>query len=452
MNYLSEISPGTLVDRRYEIVKTLGQGGFGRTYLVKDERKFDRYFVLKEFLPQATNEYAVTKSRELFEREAKVLNELKHPQIPEFYGWFKEDERLYLVQQFVDGKTYANILWERQQRDRAFNEPEVIQLLKDLLPVLHYIHDNYVIHRDISPDNIMLCRKAEKPILIDFGVVDQQTATQIASGAIKAGGTTVGKRSYSPAEQITAGICYPNSDLYALAITALNLLTGKPPVELRDNYSDSWQWRNYVQVSDRFGKIIDKMLSPIPKDRYQSASEVLDELNKLSSGIPTVIIPEDPNHPNNQPAPPKTASKSRWILGGVSAIAAVIGLLFWQSPKIGGMCDALNNCSVDREYEAQYQEIVEQVEPVLAEAANDNNLATYSWARLENLRVQLQQTAGDLRAIPTDINIADEVEQTLTDVMIQIKRIEKEQEPTVTDESKPKISPGPLFINPDRNN
>jgi tetratricopeptide (TPR) repeat protein/tRNA A-37 threonylcarbamoyl transferase component Bud32 len=375
VNYLSEIPPKTLVDRRYEVVKTLGQGGFGRTYLVKDERSFEDFFVLKEFVPQATNEDAVNKSRELFEREAKVLNQLEHPQIPKFYGWFKEGERLFLVQEFVDGKTFDQILTERQEQNQAFNELEVIQLLKDVLPVLQYIHDNRIIHRDLSPDNIMLCHQTNKPILIDFGVVNQRTET-LASGAIISGGTTVGKQLYSPLEQITAGICYPNSDLYALAVTVLNLLTGKSPIELRDNYDGSWRWRKHVKTSDSFGQMIDKMLSQTSKERYQTAQEVLDELNKFTNSVPVGNSQHSPSKQNDR----DRVFSSLLILGGVATIAILGGLFFWQAPNISGLCDALNNCSIDNDDPTADKDHKQAIKPIKLNPnhpPNPNEAQTY---------------------------------------------------------------------------
>lgn len=444
MNYPSEIPPQTLIDRRYEVVKTLGQGGFGRTYLVKDTNRFGDYFVLKEFVPQTTQEYAVNKSRELFEREAKVLNQLEHPQIPNFYRWFQEDERLFLVQQFINGKTYAKILAERQEKNQAFNQPEVIQLFKDILPVLDYIHRNNLIHRDVSPDNIILCSKAEKPILIDFGVVNQNTATQVASGGVSSGRTTVGKQSYSPIEQLTAGICYPNSDLYALAVTALNLLTGRPPVELRNSYDGGWHWRSQTKVSDSFAAIIDKMLSQNPVDRYKSASEVLAEINKFAGGDPTVIINEAPDSSNgDRQEPNKNEIGIPLIAGGVSTLAILGGIFFWQSPNISGVCDALNNCSTNQEYEAQYREIANRVEPTLNVARSDNNLNTYSYGQLNSLKEQLANFVIELETTPRDRKITDEIDQTLADVKQQLKRVEKAMEPEM---------PNSIFENPQVNN
>ena len=409
MNYPSEIPSGSYVDRRYKVVKTLGQGGFGRTYLVKDKRRFEKYCVLKEFVPQVTDESAIAKSRELFEREAKVLNQLEHRQIPKFFGWFEENNRLFLVQEFVDGRTYADIFRERQQQNKTFTEAEVTQLLKDILPVLQYIHTNHIIHRDISPDNIMLCSKAEKPILIDFGVVNQRTATQIASGAVTAG-TTVGKQSYSPVEQIARGICYPNSDLYALAVTAMVLLTGKQPQDFYDSHEDKWQWRRYTNVSDSFARVIDKMSSEAQRDRYQSAQKVLDELNG--------VIPEpEPTYIHS------SSKKTPVILGGIGTIAVIGGLFFWQTPNISGICDALNNCSSDIEFEAKYQEIVAEAEPIIAVAADDRNLNTYKWGELQDLKSELQALVDRLQTIPEDAQVSDRVEATLEDIDAQLNRV-----------------------------
>ncbi|MCC0178782.1 serine/threonine protein kinase [Waterburya agarophytonicola K14] len=421
MNYPSEIPSGSYVDRRYQVVKTLGQGGFGRTYLVKDERRFEKYCVLKEFVPQAKDQEAIAKSRELFEREAKVLNQLEHRQIPKFFGWFEENNRLFLVQQFVDGKTYADLFEERQQQNQTFTEAEVTQLLKDLLPVLQYIHNNHIIHRDISPDNIMLCSKEEKPILIDFGVVNQRTATQVASGAITAG-TTVGKQSFSPVEQIGRGICFPSSDIYALAVTAMVLLTGKQPRDFYDSSNDKLQWRRYTNVSDKLADIIDKMSADVHRDRYQSAQEVL---NELSPPIPNTYIPPKPTEIDPNLPPRKKSSKNPIVLGGLGALAIVGGLFFFLTPNMSGVCNTLGNCSSDIKFKADYDEIVDRAQPILAEAANDENLNTYNWQKLQKLKSQLEDVTLDLEAIPDSANIYDEAEATLADIEAQVLRVDE---------------------------
>jgi len=277
----SGISAQTLLGNRYRIQQVLGQGGFGRTYLAIDQYRFDEQCVIKEFLPQNAGDYEVQKSHDLFEREAKILHEIDHPQIPRFLACFEEMGRLFLVQEYVNGRNYSSLLRERQQNGTAFSEDEVLQWLKSLLPVLSYIHDRNIIHRDISPDNIMLHQDQNVPVLIDFGVgkwtVEQlQLSNDVSSYSRKH--SIVGKVGYAPHEQLWLGRCFPSSDLYALAVTAIVLLTGKQPETLRDAHTLCWRWREMVQISDRFAQVLSKMLSEKSSDRYSTAGEVLAAL------------------------------------------------------------------------------------------------------------------------------------------------------------------------------
>ncbi len=283
----AEIEPGTLINNRYQIQRLLGQGGFGRTYLASDTERFGELCVLKEFVPSSRAEYIVQKSRELFEREARVLYQINHPQIPKFMAWFTHAAGLFLVQEYINGRTYSSLLWERQQRDELFSEAEVTHWLKNLLPVLSYLHERKIVHRDISPDNIMLPSGQSQPVLIDFGLVKQQVTQIWSTSPESLGGVVqqsfVGKFGYSPPEQIRMGQCYPCSDLYALAVTALVLLTGREPNWLLAQGSIEWEWRSYVNVSDHLAQMLDKMLAEKPKDRYQSAREILAELQLHAS-------------------------------------------------------------------------------------------------------------------------------------------------------------------------
>lgn len=302
---ITQINPGTLINNRYLIQKILGQGGFGRTYLAFDNQRFDEACVLKEFVPTTTKIDIIRKSRELFEREAKVLYQIQHPQIPKFLACLTENESLFIVQEYIDGKNYSEILSERlSQKGKPFSESEIRTWLLDMLPVLEYIHDRQIIHRDISLDNIMLPHNQSKPVLIDFGVVKEKFTYILAVDSLNpqycVPGSVVGKIGYSPPEQIRLGQCYPSSDLYALAVSAVILLTGKMPHSLMDN-SLNWQWRSYVNISDSLACILDKMLAEVPTERYQSAKQVILELNNnfqaVSSGFFARFLPK--NAPNN---------------------------------------------------------------------------------------------------------------------------------------------------------
>ncbi|MGI2905858.1 protein kinase domain-containing protein [Tolypothrix sp. VBCCA 56010] len=281
-----EISSGTLIDNRYTIQKLLGQGGLGRTYLAFDTRRFNEPCVLKEFAPIGTGQSGLEKCRDLFKKEAKILHQLQHPQIPKFLACFEGDGRLFLVQEYIDGQTYSNLLQKLQQQRQNFSQSEVINWLKNLLLVLEYIHEHNIIHRDISPDNVMLPNNKNLPVLIDFGVGKQIAAEQ--NNTINSDQTTfvgkmslVGKVGYAPREQISLGLCSPSSDLYALGVTAVVLLTGRDPSLLMDRYSLEWKWRLYSHVSDAFAQVLDKMLADTPQKRYQTAKEVFTDLQCL---------------------------------------------------------------------------------------------------------------------------------------------------------------------------
>lgn len=282
----SSVSPQTLLGDRYFVQRILGQGGFGRTYLASDRHRFDELCVLKEFLPHRVGDYETQKSRELFEQEAKILHQIAHPQIPKFLAYFEEDRRLFLVQEYIKGCTYSSLLRERQQRGETFSEAEVVDWLHQLLPVLDYIHDRQIIHRDISPDNIMLHHDHNTPMLIDFGVGRWTMEQAQGAPSYSRKHSVVGKVGYAPHEQLWMGQCFPSSDLYSLAVTAVVLLTGKEPQTLMDSRLLEWQWRDHTEVSDRVAQILNRMLNAKPTERYASAQDVVAALNGLSlSGV-----------------------------------------------------------------------------------------------------------------------------------------------------------------------
>ncbi|MBP0007590.1 MULTISPECIES: serine/threonine-protein kinase [unclassified Roseofilum] len=282
-----------LLRGRYRVLKPLGRGGMGRTYLAVDEDKLRSFCVIKQFSPQIQTtgerrDKSVQKSTDLFYQEAMRLHELgEHPQIPTLLAYFEHQEQLYLVQQLIRGPT----LWQELRHQGAFSEKQIWDILEQLLPVLGYIHGYKVVHRDIKPTNIIRRKQDKALVLIDFGIAKQLTATGMARV-----GTKIGTEGYAPIEQIRSGRAYPASDLYSLGVTCIHLLTGLSPDELFDPLTGNWLWRETLKeqeivISDRLGQILDKLLKDIVSDRYQSAQAVIADMNPVPSP-PNVIVPE----------------------------------------------------------------------------------------------------------------------------------------------------------------
>lgn len=363
---------GTVLQNRYRLIKILGQGGFGRTYLAEDQGRFSELCALKELIPAQLESYALEKSKQLFQREAAILYQIQHPQVPQFRATFEQDQRLFLAQDYVEGKTYRALTDERKAANQTFSEAEVLQLLRQLLPVLAHLHSRGIIHRDISPDNIIL-RDDAKPVLIDFGVV-KELATRLQLPNVTYQPTTVGKFGYAPSEQIQTGRAYPSSDLYALAVTSIVLLTGREPQELFDDTQLAWSWQRWAKVSPELAQVLNRMLSYKPSDRYQSVAEVAQALSTLNnyelSGQPplhgswreesgslqqipklptlnrqpssepsqmqTLAVGRSPgSNSNNQPAPvPPPTTREIWenpwaIAASVICVATVAGFGSW---------------------------------------------------------------------------------------------------------------------------
>ncbi len=282
------LSCGTklLLKDRYRATKLLGRGGSSRTFEAVDQDRLNHPCVIKLFLPPPDQDQKAT---ELFNQEAVRLYELgKHDQIPDLYAHFEQDQRLYLVQESIDGQTLLDELEDRsKQIDSTYQESEIRELLADLLPVLKFIHEQGVIHRDIKPANIMRRYSDGKLVLIDFGVAKQSTGT-----ALDGHGTMIGTLGYAPAEQFQSGAAYRASDLYALGATCIHLLTGTHPFQLYNPLDGCLLWQEHLPkdkaISPQLAGILDKLLKVLVKDRYQSVDEVLQDLIPLE--IATMLI------------------------------------------------------------------------------------------------------------------------------------------------------------------
>jgi len=262
---------------RYEMLKTLGRGGFGITFLAKDiTLPGHPLCVIKQLCPKVHDFAALQQARKRFEQEAKILGKLgSHAQIPQLLDYFEAEGEFYLVQEYVRGSTLSR----EMKRSGPCSEASVKRFLREFLPLLHYVHSNNVIHRDIKPPNLIRCRDDGRLVLIDFGAVKEKIS-QIGESSFKATTTQfVGTVGFSPPEQLASRPIYA-SDIYALGITCLYLLSGKPPLEFDYEFvTGEVRWSDHITVSDHFGGILTKMLKISPQERYPSAKAVLRALD-----------------------------------------------------------------------------------------------------------------------------------------------------------------------------
>ena len=309
--YCSACGMPLILAGRYLPIKLLGRGGFGAAFLSRDRYTPGmRECVVKQFLPATDLSPTQRKlAQDLFEREAVVLEEIgsQHDQIPNLFAFFpvmaaglqskQEEQFFYLVQEYIDGEN----LEEELVRRGEFSESEILFVMRSILPVLQFVHDKNIIHRDIKPSNIMRHVNG-KLFLLDFGAVKQVTNSPSGAGNSSTGIYSLG---FAPPEQMSGGQVFPSTDLYALAVTIILLLTGQKDIsKLFDAYSNQIQWRDKVDISPYIAEILDKMLRSAPNQRFQSAEEVLIALDESAESIPDTSISNYQPQAISQPAPP----------------------------------------------------------------------------------------------------------------------------------------------------
>ncbi len=289
------------LQERYQAIKLIGQGGFGRTFKAVDYSKPSKpYCVIKQFFPSAQGTDTIEKASELFEKEAIQLEKLgRHPQIPELFAYLNhDDDRQYLVQEYIEGQN----LEQELRSQGVFNEAKIKALLTDILPVLDFIHSQGVVHRDIKPENIIRRNSDKKAVLVDFGAAKLVTPLNRSVT-----GTVIGSAEYVAPEQANGKPNNP-SDLYSLGVTCIYLLTQVSPFDLFDTSEHEWIWRQFLvnnNVRDDLGRILDKMIEFGTRKRYQSAKEILQDLTGQSPAI-SIQTPATPVI--QTPPPPKVAA------------------------------------------------------------------------------------------------------------------------------------------------
>ncbi|BAZ91243.1 serine/threonine protein kinase with Chase2 sensor [Raphidiopsis curvata NIES-932] len=268
-----------LLAGRYQIMRNLGSGGFGRTYLVEDTQNQNKdqhhTCVIKQLMPARRDDKFLQVARRLFNTEAEILAIVgQHPQIPQMLGNFEDGKEFYLVQEYIVGHPLSQ---ELPPVTGVKSQSFVISMLMEILEILSFIHQHHVIHRDIKPSNIMRRHQDNRLCLIDFGAVkliQPQMDSETESATV-----SIGTKGYSPPEQL-AGHPRLSSDIYALGMIGIQAMTGNFPQELPlDPQTGNVVWRHLATVSDQLASILDKMVCYNFGDRYFSATSVIEDLS-----------------------------------------------------------------------------------------------------------------------------------------------------------------------------
>ncbi|MBE9068337.1 pentapeptide repeat-containing protein [Leptolyngbya cf. ectocarpi LEGE 11479] len=269
-----------LLRDRYRVSGALGKGGFGTTFLAHDEGLPGcPPCVIKQLQPTTAAPHVMQMARDLFAREAKILGKIgNHPQLPRLLDYFEARTDFFLVQEYIHGAT----LQKEVKTRGAFSEAGTKQFLSEILPVMQYIHRNQVIHRDIKPANLIRRDADKRLVLIDFGAVKDKVNPVKAneeSGHTALTAYAVGTPGYAPPEQMAMRPVYA-SDIYAIGVTCLYLLTAKSPKEMSyDPQSGEILWQQHVKVSEHFAGVLSKMLEISVRHRYSSADAILRDLD-----------------------------------------------------------------------------------------------------------------------------------------------------------------------------
>ncbi|MEM6447063.1 MAG: serine/threonine-protein kinase [Cyanobacteria bacterium P01_D01_bin.123] len=270
-----------LLRGRYRVTNLLGGGGFSRTYLALDTQLPDcPDCVVKQLKPPRNDPKTLAQARRLFQIEAKTLRSLhKHDRIPELLAFF-EDERqqnFYMVQEFIPGKTFKQILAEGHRLTEAL----AFYLLTSVLRILDVVHAQNIIHLDIKPSNLIHRQTDNAIVLIDFGAVKQVSTQIVTENGATVQTAAIGTPGYMPCEQ-SYGRPKFSSDLYALGMVVIQALTGCHPTKLREDLrTGDVIWQDRVSVGPEFAEVLSTMVRYHFGHRYHSAREALAALEEI---------------------------------------------------------------------------------------------------------------------------------------------------------------------------
>lgn len=308
---------GAILAGHYHVVRPLGGGGFGQTFLARDSHLPGQPLcVVKQFKPRLSTSKSLPVAKRLFDLEAETLYRLgNHDQIPRLLAHFEQEGEFYLVQEYVDGGSLDQEL-DRRQR---LNEVEVVELLRDILQVLSFVHGQKVIHRDIKPSNLIRRKLDRRMILIDFGAVKQVSAQHVAGSGQSSLTVAIGSPGYMPVEQQSSMPQF-SSDIYAVGMVALQALTGIDPKDLPKD-DDNGEFRcASLGISPSLAAILDNMVRYDYRQRYQNADEALQAVIALRDSsldadpVQTVVLPAQDEITVVQPPAADTSDQDETML------------------------------------------------------------------------------------------------------------------------------------------
>jgi tetratricopeptide (TPR) repeat protein len=351
------LAPGEKLAKRYQIIARLGQGGFGQTFLAEDEYLPGKQkCVVKQLKPQASDPFTLESARRLFATEAEILHQLgNHPQIPQLFAYFEENQEFYLVQEYIEGFDLGKEL----EKGEVKSEEEVILLLKEILTILEFVHQYRVIHRDLNPYNLIRRQKDSKLVLIDFGAVKQISTQVVQQGQSGCYTIAIGTPGYFPSEQ-AKGFPKLSSDIYAVGTIGIQALTGHLPHQLPiDPETVELNWHNLAKVSPSFAQILDKMVRYDFRERYQTATEALQALNALTSNNSATVALSNSqsNRRLNKGNGKKNSLLSKFLLAiaviGFATASTLAIHQFLQANNANNLVDRADTLSrLDRDKEA----------------------------------------------------------------------------------------------------
>lgn len=278
-NQMESVVTPECLKNDYQILRLLGEGANGKTYLAVSTT-MRRLVAIKEL--KLIDHF---KSLELFKREAETLANVNIPGVPKFYGFVTSDKDLsecYIIQEFFDFPSLQDIIDKNNEYGKTFSEEETFIIICGITEILDALQTQYtppIIHRDIKPSNILYDAKTQTVMLIDFGAV--------ANPAKKSAGSTVaGTLGFMAPEQLM-GECTIQSDYYAMAATALYMLTGVSPVDMENDPDNPFLLNSepYLvenKVSDNMQKFLKDLMCPQIEERPRNSADLIEQLDKLS--------------------------------------------------------------------------------------------------------------------------------------------------------------------------